>query len=304
MKITMKKIAQDLNISIMTVSRYFNDGYVSAENREKIAVYVEKHNYSPNMFAQNLKSESNIIGFITARMDSYTATQTVKGIIKQAEQSNMRVLFHATNYDSDSEDKAIREFQALNAKGIIIVATQDTIKKQDVVENEKIVIVGQKCASKNTIYYPEEKAISELVNENFSKVIYFYKQETLSERKEYVKTIFQLQDQDIILASEMSQHIQNGYLYICSTDEVAYDLYKELRKTKLVIGKDVFVVGVGDYKYNELVAPSLTSIAYPYEQAGADAVRIINGELKAGHQTEYQVNFRESYNPKLGKINS
>ncbi len=105
MKITMKKIAEDLNISKMTVSRYFNGGYVSNENKAKIEEYTKKYNYTPNMLARNLKYKSNIIGFITPRIDSKTSSKVIAGIIEEIQKIDFRVLIYVTKYNSDYETR-------------------------------------------------------------------------------------------------------------------------------------------------------------------------------------------------------
>lgn len=47
-KMTMADISKQLGISKMTVSRYFNGGYVSEENRVKIDAIVKENHYTPN----------------------------------------------------------------------------------------------------------------------------------------------------------------------------------------------------------------------------------------------------------------
>ncbi len=45
-KMTMADISKQLGISKMTVSRYFNGGYVSEENRLKIDAIVKENHYT------------------------------------------------------------------------------------------------------------------------------------------------------------------------------------------------------------------------------------------------------------------
>ncbi|MGR5542867.1 LacI family DNA-binding transcriptional regulator, partial [Vibrio campbellii] len=56
-KMTMAEISRQLGISTMTVSRYFNDGYVSEENRQKIDAIVKESHYTPNIFARSIRSQ-------------------------------------------------------------------------------------------------------------------------------------------------------------------------------------------------------------------------------------------------------
>ena len=53
----VSEIAKLANVSSATVSRYFNDGYVSEEKREAIRKVVEETGYRPSMQAQTLRTK-------------------------------------------------------------------------------------------------------------------------------------------------------------------------------------------------------------------------------------------------------
>jgi len=90
-KMTMAEISRQLGISTMTVSRYFNGGYVSEENRLKIDAIVKESHYTPNIFARSIRSQSNIIGFIAPRIESYTTSLVIKGALAAANESQVRM---------------------------------------------------------------------------------------------------------------------------------------------------------------------------------------------------------------------
>ncbi|OHB48138.1 MAG: hypothetical protein A2Y10_17665 [Planctomycetes bacterium GWF2_41_51] len=64
--VTMEAIAQDLDISISTVSRTFTRSHlVNATTRQKIKEYCEKLNYRPNLNARAIATKkTNTIGFL------------------------------------------------------------------------------------------------------------------------------------------------------------------------------------------------------------------------------------------------
>lgn len=66
MGITIKDIANEANVSTATVSNVINNtGRVSANTANKIKKIIEKHDYSPNLSARNLKNKnSNLIGLV------------------------------------------------------------------------------------------------------------------------------------------------------------------------------------------------------------------------------------------------
>ena len=61
-KIKLVDVARVAGVSRSTVSRAFNDGYVSKEVREKIDAAVKQLGYRQNMLARKLRlNESNFV---------------------------------------------------------------------------------------------------------------------------------------------------------------------------------------------------------------------------------------------------
>ncbi len=73
--ITIKEIAQSLNMSTTTVSNVIHGkaGQVSEETRRRVEEFLREVDYVPNINARNLaQNESKIIGFaLKARSDKY-----------------------------------------------------------------------------------------------------------------------------------------------------------------------------------------------------------------------------------------
>ena len=51
-KVTIQDIANMVNVSKSSVSRYLNNGYVSEENAKKIKEAIEKTGFETNFFAK------------------------------------------------------------------------------------------------------------------------------------------------------------------------------------------------------------------------------------------------------------
>ncbi len=300
MKITMKKIAEDLNISKMTVSRYFNGGYVSNENKIKIEEYTKKYNYTPNMLARNLKQKSNIIGFITPKIDSRTLSKVIEGIIEEAQKIDFRVLIYVTKYNSKEEIQAFNELKSLNAVGIIAIATPNILSSKDVLETEGLVVLGSVAETKGNIYYPEDEAILDIINKNkFSKIVYVDSKEILFVRFEIVKKEIEklegLNFAHTYIEDISHVTLNKDTLYICATDNIAYKLYRIIKKTEFAIGSDIGVVGYGDYDSNDLVDPPLSSVSYPYNDAGKLAAKMIIEDDFRIEKMSKQLMLRESF---------
>ena len=72
-KITLKKIAQELNVSISTVSKALkNSNEIGVETRGRIQAFAKFYNYRPNNIALSLKHrKTKTIGVIIPEVVHY-----------------------------------------------------------------------------------------------------------------------------------------------------------------------------------------------------------------------------------------
>ena len=79
----INEIAQLAGVSRATVSRYLNEGYVSAEKRERIRKVIRETGYHPSNSAQTLRSrKTNFIGVIIPKINSDSIGKMVAGITR------------------------------------------------------------------------------------------------------------------------------------------------------------------------------------------------------------------------------
>jgi len=62
---------------------------------------------------------------------------------------------------------------------------------------------------------------------------------------------------------------------ICQTDLLAAALYKVLRENELNVPDDVSVIGMGNSSFSEYLLPSLSSISFPKEEIGRNAMKML-----------------------------
>jgi LacI family transcriptional regulator len=87
MGITQKEIARDLGISLITVSRAFNNsGYVSKELRKRIKNYAKKKAYEPHRASQVLvRNAIRILGVFSSTTPEFFFDDIKKGVFNAAE---------------------------------------------------------------------------------------------------------------------------------------------------------------------------------------------------------------------------
>ena len=78
----INEIAALAGVSRATVSRYLNNGYVSAEKREQIRKVIEETGYQPSAQAQMLRTKkTGFIGVIIPKINSDSISRMVQGSV-------------------------------------------------------------------------------------------------------------------------------------------------------------------------------------------------------------------------------
>ena len=85
-KVTLKQLAEELNLSISTVSKSLkDDSEISQKTIDKVKALAKKHNYKPNALAVSLKSnKTKSIGVIIPDILNPFFAKALLGIEKEA----------------------------------------------------------------------------------------------------------------------------------------------------------------------------------------------------------------------------
>lgn len=310
-KLTIYDIATLAGVSKSTVSRFLNGGYVSEKNREKIEKIVEENDFKRSDSAVSLRTKENqTIGIIVPRIDSYASSNVVKGILQTAAQLDYNCEILTSDLDFKQELEAYRKLKQRNVKGIIALATHMSAEYEAMIAELKlpVVIFGQECQSTHCVYHDVLSAVSDFCGELFpesiseetkvsllgpvgdddmlSRTINTYKEklELKGLRVKQFETDYSWQrsHQMAEQAFQYSKHI------ICLTDNIAYGVYKFALQSQLNIGSDIHICGNGGYDTSSILTPELSTISYPYLEAGIEAVKLLIGadnvtKLKLGY---------------------
>lgn len=136
---TLKEIAKEAGVSVMTVSRVVNMRYseVSEENIVKIQAIIEKLGYVPNSSARSLSSKSSKIisiiiqGLNNALESPYNATM-LGHIIQHIQECGYNAMVHFINDYTD----VTKHLQSWNAEGAIFLGTFDKNIQQIQADNK------------------------------------------------------------------------------------------------------------------------------------------------------------------------
>ncbi|MDP6922004.1 MAG: LacI family DNA-binding transcriptional regulator [Lutibacter sp.] len=131
-RITIKQIAQALNVSISTVSKALNDSYeISEETKKKIQDYAALHKYKPNTLALSLQNKkTRTIGILIPNILTYYFARVLRGIEKVANEKGYNLITCITNDSYKKEVDTIEMLSNGTIDGFIACISVETLKKE------------------------------------------------------------------------------------------------------------------------------------------------------------------------------
>ena len=132
-KMTLKKIASELGLSISTVSKALKDNMdISKENREKVQAFAKFYNYRPNTVALSLKNKkTKTIGVIIPEIVHHFFAKVISGIEEVAISKEYNVIIGVSNESSDKEAINMEMLIDGSIDGFIISLSKETLFKKD-----------------------------------------------------------------------------------------------------------------------------------------------------------------------------
>lgn len=320
---TIADIAKLAGVAKSTVSRYLNDGSVSGATKKKIERVINETGYAPNAFAQSLKAKNtNIIGTIVPRLDSYAASHTLIGIDEQLKELNYQMLISNSNQNLETEIENIYTLAKQKVAGIILLAAEVTslhleaFLKIDI----PVLLVGQEHEKVYSVVHDDYKAAHEMgkyiLANGHKRIAYLgvtekdiavgvkrkagFKDSMASAvdcKVNYYETGFNIAE-----ALEQVPEIIDTFhptIIVCATDNIAIGAMKAASLKGYSIPKDLSITGFGGYEITGMIHPGLTTAKFFYKEAGQLAARNIvklvrEEELELLNVSGFQLIVRES----------
>lgn len=316
----INEIAKLAGVSRATVSRYLNDGYVSAEKKEKIRRVIEETGYIPSTQAQMLRTKrTGLVGVIIPKINSDSISRIVAGIGDILHGEGYQLLLATTNNDEKEELEYLQTFQNNHVDGVILCGTifqkehKKLLKKYQV----PIVIVGQYYKGEACVYHDDcnaAKEVTRLLTASCKKIAYIGvtpKDKAVgTERRKGFLTALSEAGLEEVAQEQVLFKMEEGYWAMgrilkrfpetegvfCATDHIAIGALQYLKEKKMKCK----VVGMGDSKTADLVEPKLSSVHFYYRESGKEAARVLlemlenQVKMKKEIKMGYEVIERES----------
>ena len=301
------EIAKRAGVSSAAVSRYFNNGYISEEKREAIRRVVEETGYRPSLQAQTLRTrKTKMVGVILPKIDSAAAIGSmVAGILSVLNENGYQLLLADTQNNPHKELEYLSIFNEKQVDGVIFIATVFTNahKKALTDMSVPVVITGQMLPGYHCVYHDDYHAfydISRLVLEKGRRCLGFisvFHQDKAAGFSRYqgfcdavneaglesLKDNYVIADFTIDSGYEKARELlrqckENGTTLdgiICATDSIAIGVMQYLKEICIRVPDEIMVTGHGDSVLSDVVAPTLTTIRYSYEETGSLAATML-----------------------------
>ncbi len=324
---TINEIAEMAGVSRATVSRYLNNGYVSAAKKERIAAVIEKTGFTPSVSAKLLRSNrSNLIGVIIPKIDSDSISRMVSGISEVLNERGMQLLLACTNNHEEDELKYLKTFRENHVDGIILFGTIFTAEHMKVLKdlNTPLVILSQKLDGYSCIYsddYHAARNLAEAVIDSARNVgLIMVSDQDIAvglHRRTGISDVFEEHGRPIapehIVRAQFS--MESGYqackelleknadidTILCATDTIALGALRYLHEVGKAIPTEVQVAAFNDNKISSAITPALSTVHFYYEESGREAASILLSKIENPEndvnkelQLQYDVMLRET----------
>ncbi len=309
--VTIKDIAQELNISPSTVSRALADNpLVKPETREQVKKLAKSYNYQPNFTALSLRSSSTkTLGIIIPQIVHEFFALVIRGLEDFAYSSGYNVIICSTH---EMYEREVMDAKALlNGKvdGIMACISKETSDFEHFKEfaDRDIPIVFFDCICEEIDthkvviddFHAGYEAGNHLSQVGVGKPAFVGGPPNLAINQNRLEGFRQaLQEHDITLLSDFIIHCNTGDYedgllatrglfeergidgLFAATDMLAIGAMKNIKASGLTVPKDVAVIGFSNWSISQLFEPSLTTINQPGYEMGYKAAELLISQIK------------------------
>lgn len=314
-KATLKQIAKELNVSVSTVSKALNDSpEISEPTKIKIQEFAKLKNYKPNITALNLKNRSTqTIGVIVPNILNPFFVRVISGIEKAAEEKGYNIIISNSNELIEKEIHALEILNNGTVDGFILSVSEESEKEAsfqhftdiindgtpivmfDRVANEvdcDKVIVDDLESSSNAVSYligQQCKKIAFLTaikNLSVSKLRFSGYEKALQEHNLAFDPALVVSEDDPLAFNKKLKHLFQSQKFdaIFAVDNHASAMATKFAiENKIVIPKDLLLIGFADGVWARRLTPSLTTISQNGQLIGEAAVKLLIERFKANN---------------------
>ncbi len=303
-KVNIQRLADELNLSIATVSRALRDSYqIRPETRQKVWDLARKLNYQPNPFASGLREQkSKNIAVIFPELANNFFSLAINGIEEIARQKGYQVLIYLTHESATSEIAFVNSLANGRVDGLLLSLSSETDnydhitelnKKLPVIMFDRICELGDMLNVATDDYDSSYKGAMHLIERGCRRIMFLQALKNILPGKMRLNGYTDaLRDAGIahddqlivdcdkddkenvqLIKTAISQQQPDGVL--SSIEKLGIGCYHAVNELRLSIPKQIKIVSFSNLETASLLNPSLTTITQPAFDIGKEAANIL-----------------------------
>ncbi len=154
-RINAKRLAEDLDVSISTISRAFNkDAVIAPGTRSKILDYADQLGYRPNPYAQSLITQkSRIVGIIVSHLENPFYPEALRGLSEALREAGWHLMLF-TVPSGETPDDILPLAISYQPEFVIVMAVTVSSRSQEVAERAgtKLIYFNRRDPDSSTFY--------------------------------------------------------------------------------------------------------------------------------------------------------
>ncbi|WP_162054712.1 LacI family DNA-binding transcriptional regulator [Pontibacter pamirensis] len=313
-KVNIKYLAEELNLSISTVSRALRDSYeISTETKKRVVELAKKLDYVPNYHASSLRSKkSNMIAVVIPEVADSFFAQAINGIESVAQENGYHVLIYLTHESLLQEQALLKDLQSGWVAGVLMSVSSETEQVAHIEEllakGIPLVFFDRPCDKIETAKITTDdwessyKATQHLIERGCKKIALLSVSDSLSISTERMAGYRQAlvdyaqpfepsnnvlctncEEQNMQLIINLLKDEDRPDAILATVEKLTTSVYLACKKLQLSIPNDVKVISFSNLQSALLLNPSLTTITQPAFEMGRTAASLIFKSLKNKH---------------------
>ena len=286
--ITMKDIAQNLGVSVATVSRALKDSpRISVEKREEIKKYAREHNFFPNMIAESLRKSKvqpiKIIGVIIPQLTHFYFSSILSGIEEEATARGYKLMVAQSREMYENEVKICRAFSESKVCGIIVSQAKNTAKynhfQKLIEQGVPLVFYDRICtgvdASRVVVddYMGAYSAVTHLIDTGCRRIAYYGTSLTMEIGKNRYNGYRDALLKHGLLPDE--RLIRTCDAFFAVNDDTAIGILYSCKRMGYAVPEEVSICGFTNGERAIACDPMLTTVEQRGNQVGEEAANIL-----------------------------
>ncbi|MGB0978996.1 MAG: LacI family DNA-binding transcriptional regulator [Croceimicrobium sp.] len=326
-RITQKMIAQELGLTVTTVSKALKDyPDLNANTKKRIQDLARKWHYIPDSHSLALRNQqTQTIGLIVPEIVHFFFSNVIKGILHSAEEKGYQLIITVSRNDRKLEERQLELLYTQQVDGVLISISNETVDSNhfQLLKNQGVPIVMfdkvlQDFECKKVLiddFKGGEMATQHLIDRGCQRIAHIrgplapsnaigryqgyleaLAKNNLPIKEEFVKVCSQVNyDEGYSFTQELLQMPNPPDGIFAITDQVGVGALRAAQDLGIKVPEDLKIIGFSNSQIGQVSNPPLSTIHQPGYEIGKTAARLLIDEISLAENSPQMDNLTENY---------